>query len=298
MNDPESPQIAFKTQKNALYKGKATIVNGDFKFEFLVPKDIDYSFGKGRISYYANDATTDAIGYDTNFVVGGINTNAVIDNQGPTVQAYLNDKNFVNGGTTSSTPLLIVEAFDESGINTVGNGIGHDLIAILDGKTGDPIVLNNYYAANLDSYQSGKINYTFRNLTPGLHTLDVVIWDVNNNSSVQRITFTVVDEEEVALQHVMNYPNPFTTKTTFYFEHNQSCSTLETQIQVFSVAGKLVRTINQTVPTAGFRIDGIEWDGKDDYGDQLAKGVYVYRISIALPAGGRAEKVEKLVLLR
>lgn len=298
MNDPESPQITFKTQKNALYKGKATIVNGDFRFEFLVPKDIDYSFGKGRISYYANDASTDAIGYDTNFVVGGINTNAVLDNQGPTVQVYLNDKNFVNGGTTSSTPLLIVEAFDESGINTVGNGIGHDLIAILDGKTGDPIVLNNYYSANLDSYQSGKINYTLRNLTPGLHTLDVVIWDVNNNSSVQRITFTVVDENEIALQHVMNYPNPFTTKTTFFFEHNQSCSTLETQIQVFSVSGKLVRTINQTVPTAGFRIDGIEWDGKDDFGDQLAKGVYVYRVSIALPAGGRAEKVEKLVLLR
>lgn len=298
MNDPESPQIAFKTQKNALYKGKATVANGQFQFEFLVPKDIDYSFGKGKISYYANNVLTDAIGYDTNFIVGGINTNAQIDNQGPSIQVFLNDINFVNGGTTSTTPLLIVEAFDESGINTVGNGIGHDLIAILDGKTGEPIVLNNYYSANLDSYQSGKINYTLRNLSPGLHTLDVVIWDVNNNSSVQRITFTVVDEDQVSLQHVMNYPNPFTTKTTFFFEHNQSCSSLETQIQVFSVAGRLVRTINQIVPTAGFRIDGIDWDGKDDFGDQLAKGVYVYRVSIALPDGGRAEKVEKLVLLR
>lgn len=298
MNDPESPLISFKTQKNALYKGKATVLNGNFQFEFLVPKDIDYSFGKGRISYYANNNLTDAIGYDTNFVVGGINTNAQQDNQGPTIQVYLNDNNFVNSGTTSTSPLLIVEAFDVSGINTVGNGVGHDLIAILDGNSGDPIVLNNYYTASLDNYQSGKINYTLRNLTPGEHTLDVKIWDVNNNSSVQRLLFTVVDEEQVALQKVLNYPNPFTTKTTFFFEHNQSCSSLETQIQIFTVAGRLVRTINQTVPTAGFRIDGIDWDGKDDFGDQLAKGVYVYKISINLPSGGKAEKVEKLVLLR
>lgn len=298
MNDPESPLISFKTQKNALYKGKATVLNGDFQFEFLVPKDIDYSFGKGRISYYANNAVTDAFGFDTNFVVGGINTNAQQDNQGPAIQVYLNDNNFVNGGTTSTSPLLIVEAFDESGINTVGNGVGHDLIAILDGNSGDPIVLNNYYTASLDNYQSGKINYTLRNLTPGEHTLDVKIWDVNNNSSVQRLLFTVIDEDQVALQKVLNYPNPFTTKTTFFFEHNQSCASLETQIQIFTVSGRLVRTINQTVPTAGFRIDGIDWDGKDDFGDQLAKGVYVYKISINLPAGGKAEKVEKLVLLR
>ncbi len=298
MNDPDSPLITFKTQKNALYKGKATVLNGDFEFEFLVPKDIDYSFGKGRISYYANNNATDAIGYDTSFVVGGINTTAQQDNHGPTIQVYLNDKNFVNGGTTSTTPLLIVEAFDESGINTVGNGVGHDLIAILDGNSGDPIVLNNYYTASLDNYQSGKINYTLRNLTPGEHTLDVKIWDVNNNSSVQRLLFTVIDEDQVALQKVLNYPNPFTTKTTFFFEHNQSCASLETQIQIFTVSGRLVRTINQTVPTAGFRIDGIDWDGKDDYGDQLAKGVYVYKISINLPAGGKAEKVEKLVLLK
>ena len=298
MNDPESPLISFKTQKNALYKGKATVLNGDFQFEFLVPKDIDYSFGKGRISYYANNAVTDAFGFDTNFVVGGINTNAQQDNQGPAIQVYLNDNSFVNGGTTSTSPLLIVEAFDESGINTVGNGVGHDLIAILDGNSGDPIVLNNYYTASLDNYQSGKINYTLRNLTPGEHTLDVKIWDVNNNSSVQRLLFTVIDEDQVALQKVLNYPNPFTTKTTFFFEHNQSCASLETQIQIFTVSGRLVRTINQTVPTAGFRIDGIDWDGKDDYGDQLAKGVYVYKISINLPAGGKAEKVEKLVLLK
>jgi flagellar hook assembly protein FlgD len=108
----------------------------------------------------------------------------------------------------------------------------------------------------------------------------------------------VQEKQELSLDHVLNYPNPFTTRTTFYFEHNQVCSQLEAQVQIFTVAGRLVRTINQTVNTVGFRSQGIEWDGKDDFGDQLAKGVYVYSVKVNSPDGQKAEKIEKLVLLR
>ena len=272
--------------------------NGYFSFEFIVPKDINYSFGKGKISLYAENGSFDAAGFDTSFIVGGIDTNAPVDNQGPEVQLFLNDENFVNGGITSSSPLLIVKASDEFWINTVGNGVGHDLTLILDGNTASPIVLNDYYVADLDSYQSGEIQYNLRDLSAGQHTAEVKIWDANNNSSLARIEFTVNDAAEVTIDRVLNYPNPFTTKTTFFFEHNQSCSSLNTQIQIYTVSGRLVRTINQEVPTAGFRIEGIDWDGRDDFGDQLAKGVYVYRVSVELPEGGKAEKMEKLVLLR
>ena len=158
--------------------------------------------------------------------------------------------------------------------------------------------LNNYYAGKLDSYQSGQIQYTLKGLSVGPHTLEVKIWDVNNNSSVASIEFTVVADGNVQLDHVLNYPNPFTTKTTFYFEHNQSCSSLETQVRIYTVSGRLVKTINKQVATTGFRAEGIDWDGTDDYGDQLAKGVYVYRLAVELPDGGKAEKLEKLVLLK
>lgn len=297
-NEPSAPLVQFEEQNNALYKGKATVKNGYFSFEFIVPKDINYSFGKGKISLYAENGSFDAAGFDTSFIVGGIDTNAPVDNQGPEVQLFLNDENFVNGGITSSSPLLIVKASDEFGINTVGNGVGHDLTLILDGNTASPIVLNDYYVADLDSYQSGEIQYNLRDLSAGQHTAEVKIWDANNNSSLARIEFTVNDAAEVTIDRVLNYPNPFTTKTTFFFEHNQSCSSLNTQIQIYTVSGRLVRTINQEVPTAGFRIEGIDWDGRDDFGDQLAKGVYVYRVSVELPEGGKAEKMEKLVLLR
>ena len=193
---------------------------------------------------------------------------------------------------------MLADIFDENGINAVGNGVGHDLLAVLDGNTANPIVLNEYYSSNLDSYQSGKIEYNFSKLEKGRHTLSLKVWDVNNNSSEVSIDFTVQEKEELSLDHVLNYPNPFTTKTEFYFEHNQICTDLEVQIQIFTVSGKLVKTINQLVLTEGFRSEGISWNGLDDFGDQLAKGVYIYMIKVKSPDGKIAEKTEKLVILK
>jgi hypothetical protein len=232
------------------------------------------------------------------FYIGGFDTDAVQDVNGPDIDLYINDKNFVSGGVTDETPVLIAKLFDQNGVNTVGSGIGHDLTAVIDGNTAEPIVLNNYYTSDIDSYQSGEVRYTFPRLEKGRHVLTLKVWDVNNNSSEKSLEFNVVEKQDFTLSHVINYPNPFTTHTSFYFEHNQICSQLEAQIQVFTVSGKLVRTINQTVNTPGFRSQGVEWDGKDDFGDQLAKGVYVYAIKVNTSDGLKAEKIEKLVLLR
>lgn len=294
----DSPEIIFYTQNNRVYSGKASVANGYFEFTFVVPKDINYAIDFGKISYYAENGQTDAIGYDTMFYIGGINPNGLDDNTGPEVDLYLNDENFVNGGITDETPILIAKVFDENGINTVGNGIGHDIVAIIDEETSNPIVLNDFYTADLDSYQSGEIRYPFSTLEPGPHTLSLKVWDVNNNSSEVTLDFVVQEQIEMKLDHVLNYPNPFTTRTEFYFEHNQVCSQLDVQIQIFTVSGRLVKTINQPVHTEGFRSEGIVWDGKDDFGDQLAKGVYVYRLIARTNDEKEAEKLEKLVILK
>jgi flagellar hook assembly protein FlgD len=101
----------------------------------------------------------------------------------------------------------------------------------------------------------------------------------------------------LALSHVLNYPNPFTTKTQFYFEQNQCCQVLDVSVQIFTVSGKLVKSIDQFVQTEGFRSDPIEWDGRDDFGDKIGKGVYIYRIKVKTSEGAVAEKFEKLVIL-
>ncbi len=292
-----SPVIDFQTQKNALYKGKASVVNGYFDFSFIVPKDINYAYGNGKISYYGNNDQLDAGGSDQRFIVGGLNQAGLNDNTPPVVELYLNDENFVSGGLTDQNPTLIVKVSDENGINAVGNGIGHDIVAVLDNNTAKPIVLNEYYIADLDSYMSGKISYDFKNLAVGRHTLSFKVFDVNNNSSEVNIDFVVAEKKEITLDHVLNYPNPFTTRTEFFFEHNQVCESLEVQIHIFTVSGKLVKTINQQVKTNGYRSEGIAWDGRDDFGDEIGRGVYVYQLSAKTTEGDVASKIEKLVLL-
>lgn len=293
-----SPERTFYTQTNRVYSGKASVVNGYFEFTFVVPKDINYAIDFGKISYYADNGQTDAIGYDTMFYIGGIDPNGLNDNTGPDIDLYLNNESFVNGGITDETPILLAKVYDDNGVNTVGNGIGHDIVAILDNESSNPIVLNDFYTADLDSYQSGEIRYPFSELDPGSHTLSLKVWDVNNNSSERSIDFVVQEKEEMKLDHVLNYPNPFTTRTEFYFEHNQVCNQMDVQVQIFTVSGRLVKTINKTVLTEGFRSEGIEWDGRDDFGDQLAKGVYVYRIVATTGDDKEAEEIEKLVILR
>lgn len=302
-NDPNPPNPqgslvdTFKLQKNIIYKGKSTVNNGEFSFSFLVPKDISYSFGKGKITYYAHNGITDANGYYDKIVVGGSETNAFVDNKGPEIKLFLNDEKFVTGGTTNETPKIFALITDSSGINTVGNGIGHDVVAILDEKSSNPIVLNDYYVANLNTYQSGKIRYGLNTLAEGKHQLSLKVWDVQNNSSTAYTDFIVAKEANLALSHILNYPNPFTTKTKFFIEHNQCCVSLKVLIQIYTISGKSVKSIHQTINNEGFRFDGIEWDGKDDFGDKLARGVYIYRVSVVTSDNKKAEKIEKLVIL-
>ncbi len=296
--DPNSPVINYELQKSIVYRGKASVVNGRFAFDFVVPKDIALSIGNGKISYYAFNDHVDAGGYDTLFYIGGIDPNGIADNEGPTVEMYMNDEKFVNGSVTDESPVLLIKAYDENGINTVGNGIGHDILGVLDGDVAHPISLNDYYSSNLDDYKRGEIRYQLTGLTKGKHSMEIKIWDVNNNSSSAKVDFEVVSKTAPELDHVYNYPNPFTTHTSFMFEHNQSCNNLDVQIQVYTISGKLVKSIQQQIPTQGFRSEGISWDGKDEFGDQLAKGVYVYRLKVKNTDGQTAEKTEKLVILR
>jgi hypothetical protein len=297
-NDGGTP-FPFKLQKNVLYKGKSSITNGNWSFQFVVPKDIAYNYGFGRMSFYANNGSTDGRGYYTNLIVGGSNKNAPVDITGPTVKLFLNDDKFVFGGVTNENPLLLSFVSDSSGVNTVGNGIGHDIVAILDQNTSNQLVLNDYYQSDINTYKSGKVKYNLTKVAEGRHTLSLKVWDVYNNSSDSYTEFVVAQNAEVALKHVLNYPNPFTTHTSFMFEHNQTCSNLDVHIQIMTVGGKVVKNINQNVVTQGSRIDRdqIIWDGRDDYGSNIGKGVYIYRINVRNATGSSASQFERLVVL-
>ena len=296
-NDGGQP-FNYQLRRNIIHRGKATVTNGQFEFTFVVPKDINYQVGPGRISVYAESASTNACGYDNDRNVGSTDPNAPVDEAGPRIDLFMNDERFVPGGTTNEDPLLLAKLFDDNGINTLGSSIGHDLTAVIDGNTEAAIVLNDVYEADLNTYRSGQVRYRLNDLSEGAHTLELKAWDVHNNSSVRSIDFVVAPSAELALEHVLNYPNPFTTRTEFYFEHNRPCGELDVRLQVFTVAGRLVKTLARRLQCEGFRSEPLAWDGLDDQGDKLGRGVYVYRLSISNDAGESADKIEKLVILR
>jgi len=295
-NDNNFP-FNFDLQTSKLFKGKVSVTNGDFSYTFVVPKDIAYNYGQGKFSYYAENQVEDANGYHDNFYIGGTSDNYAEDNVGPEIELFMNDENFVFGGMTDENPILLANIYDLHGINMVGNGIGHDIIAILDEETENSFILNDYYEADLNSYQRGKVYFPFEDLEEGRHTLTVKVWDVYNNSSEARIEFVVVKSRDLVLDKVYNYPNPFTTYTEFWFEHNQPGKPMYAQVQIFTVSGKLVKTLDKHILNEGYHSTSITWDGLDEYGDKIGRGVYVYLLKVRAANYSVAEKYEKLVIL-
>ena len=298
-NDNYSPPMTFNNLGETIFRGNASVNGGQFEFGFVVPRDIKIPLGNGRISFYAkrNQLLLDKTGFNTDIKIGGIDINAVADVIPPKVRLYMNNESFVNGGITNESPFFLAFLEDEHGINTA-SGIGHDIVAILDGDETNPYILNDYYETELDDFTKGKIRFPLRNLSLGLHTITFKAWDVYNNFISEEIQFLVVGDETVTLTNVLNYPNPFVNYTQFWFTHNRPYEPLDVQVQIITITGKIVKTINQSVFTDGFLSREITWDGKDDFGDKIGKGVYVYKLTVkSTLTNEKSEKIEKLVIL-
>ncbi len=288
-----------QVQESVVYSGQATVTNGQFSLRFVVPKDINYNVGTGKISLYAFDAgkSVDAAGRLA-LPVGGAATGAARDTVPPTVALFMDNETFAFGGLTGQSTTLLANLSDNSGINTTGAGIGHEITAVLDNDPAKLTVLNDAYVGKVDDFRAGQVKYLYKDLAAGPHTLKFKAWDTYNNSAERTIEFVVAHTEQLALAHVLNYPNPFARSTTFHFDQNREGDDLDVQVQIFTVSGKLVRTLTASVPNSEPHQKSITWDGRDEYNDQLARGVYVYRVSVrAQRDRATASKFEKLVIL-
>ncbi|MCS7076457.1 MAG: type IX secretion system sortase PorU [Bacteroidia bacterium] len=291
----------FKSFKNIIFQGKSSITAGKFAFEFVVPKDIDYLLGKGKISLYFENGQVnqDGGGYNVDILVGGVNPNPPQDNQGPKIDLFMNDENFVRGGIVDDTPILIAKIYDENGINTVGTSIGHDITGRLNDDAKNDRVLNPYFTYDLNSYQSGKVNYQLEKLNEGRYTMRVKAWDVFNNSNESVTEFVVAKSAELALANVLNYPNPFSTYTEFWFEHNRPGEILEVTIQIYTISGRLIKTIQQDILSEGTQVRSIQWDGLDDFGDRISRGTYIYKLQLRSSKDKKTvSQYQKLVIIR
>ncbi len=290
--------LTFDAVESKIFRGQASVKNGVFSFEFIAPKDIRIAYGKAKISFYSDNQNIDKSGVNQEITIGGINENAPEDNKGPTITLFMDDTSFVDGGNTSESPNLIAILEDESGINTSITAVDHDIIAILDGDQANPFLLNDFYQTEIDNFTKGKVKFPFRNLEVGQHTLQFKCWDTYNNLSEATLNFIVVDDSDLVLSKVLNYPNPFINYTEFWFNHNKPNEPLEVQIQIFTVSGKLIKTINQFVQSENLS-RSISWNGLDDFGNKIGKGVYVYKLNVkSTVTNTTATKIEKLVILQ
>ena len=207
----------------------------------------------------------------------------------------MNDESFRPGGKVGASPLLIAELFDENGINTVGTGIGHDITAVIDGDYSTIMVLNNYYEADINSYQSGKIVYPLNGLEPGKHTLTLKVWDVVNNSSEATIEFVVTSDFRI--DEVVCYPNPVTDHVWFAFTHNLPGALFSTTIELFDRSGKCVERFEQQIPSDGTKSIPFRW-APSGSNVALASGMYLVRFTITSQQGFTTASTGKFIFLK
>ena len=301
LGQDESPVFVFDLQKNLIFKGKSSVENGEFSFSFIVPKDINYDYGTGKVSLYAKglvgDKLFDAYGHNLDIVIGGTSSEYIEDFEGPQIELFMNDTNFVFGGITDNNPSLYAVLFDDSGINTVGNGIGHDMLAILDEESANPIVLNDFYESDINSFRRGIINYPFNTLSDGKHTLTVRVWDVHNNSSQETLEFVVISSNNLTIQNLLNYPNPVVDYTSFYFDHNQNNEEMSIVLKILDLKGNIVKEIKDNIIPNGYKYGPIQWNGKSDSGAKLKPGMYIFSLFASLKNGEISNNSGRLILI-
>jgi len=265
-------QIAYQLMGADVFRGSVGIDMGRFTASFIVPRDITYGGNLGRVSVYATDGRADASGAIDLLPLRGADP-AFNDSIGPDIEVLVAGNPFADGDFAATSPMLTINLFDESGINITGE-VGHQITVQTDRNSKTRQDVTDLFTYNTGSFQRGSVQYQIPGLSPGDHPVTIRAWDNFNNSSAITLTLTVVEDVDLRITDVMNYPNPFDKATTFTFELTQDA---EVTVHVYTVAGTLVRSFSNITGLRGF--NQVDWEGTDRDGDFLANGAYLYKIT-------------------
>jgi len=293
LNNDGDGGMSYYDRPNTLYAGNVDVKKGKFSFSFMLPKDIKYNYGCGRINYYAKneDNSAEAQGYFENFIIGGTNTGYATDTVGPNAHLYLNSENFVSGGKVNQTPLFIAKLSDKDGINTMGSGIGHDIRLTLDNDPTKSYILNDNFQSDPNSYTSGVATYRLPALSNGKHTLTFKVSDLLNNSSTSSIEFEVISGLAPQIFAVYNYPNPVKSNTSIIVQHDRPETILSTTVEIFDLTGRKIWSFSQA------NADNISWDLISTNGQKVKNGIYLYRVNIKTTDSNVTSKTNKMLIL-
>lgn len=301
-NDEDSYKAPFKVIDHLIYKGQARANNGEFEYTFVVPTNISSSFGNGKISYYATEKTNNDRFYDANggyidFMIGGLDESIENDLQGPEINVYLDTYDFKSGDPTTNSPFVMIDLFDENGINNIQLGFGKEIKSILDKQTTN--YLDDRYKPVDNSYKEGKIEYRLDELEFGEHELTVKAWDMYDNPSEKTIIFLVISPQTINIYDAMNHPNPFANYTEFVFNHNQTEETeLLVNIILYDMMGKQVWNYQERVAVLGNSIEPIAISAGDQHISNLKTGLYTYLLEATNSKGQKVTQKQKLIVVK
>lgn len=288
----EKYPFTYKDRIGILFKGEATVTDGRFETRFMVPKDIQYNYGTGRITYYANDTLqgTEGIGYYENYTVGGSDPDVVYETDGPEVDIYLNSTQFVSGGQVDERPMFIAYLSDPNGINTSGSGIGHDLLLTIDNSSDQSWNLNEVFVTTGGDFRQGSIHYKMAEMTEGKHTLSFRAWDLLNNSTTKTLDFEVVKNMAPEVFDIISYPNPVRSAETLHINivHDRPESILEIEINIFDVSGRRVYSTQETCTTS------LTIQPQEAF---CGGGVYLYQMRIRTQNSEYTTKTRKIIVI-
>ncbi|HTY00697.1 MAG TPA: type IX secretion system sortase PorU [Bacteroidota bacterium] len=289
---------SYTATGSTIFRGDNTVARGRFHATFVVPKDIFFgdSTGRGRMVAYCTNSTSDAEGYTGNIAFSGTDSVSTHDNAGPAITIYLNSRTFRQGDLVGPNPVLLADLADSNGINTSASGIGHRIEAWLN-NSAQSVDLTDAYTSTINNYRQGTVQYQLSSLPVGKNTLRIRAWDSFNNSSTVETEFQVASDENLVITDVMNFPNPFSAGITYFTFHQNQQTPLNVRIKVYTVAGRMIKSIEST--TGGESFVKIPWDGRDADGDGIANGVYLYKV-VASTVDGKftSEALGKLAIVK
>lgn len=296
-NDNEGTNVAFSQQKNILYRGSDSIHNGTFRYEFIVPRDVAYTFDFGKLSHFAKSGNNIATGSYSNILFGGFNDTVDLSIVRPDIRLFMNDSSFRNGGITDNNPAIFAILHDKVGINSVGSGLGHDITAIIDDNYNEILTLNDYYETDIEDNHKGFLRYYLNDLEPGLHTLTLKAWNIYNYSNSATITFLVKNPgEDPEMNMCVNIaPNPSTERATIRVEHNIQGAIDNAHLEIFDMNGRLVKTFDPQVNDNSFAVGPVTWDFTTNAGISVPNGIYLLRATITTKDGEKLFKKGKIV---
>ena len=192
-----------------------------------------------------------------------------------------------------NTPIFYAHLWDEFGINTIGTGIGHDIILKLNNDPNQTYVLNDYYTAALGDYKSGAVKFNLPKLSDGEYSLFFRAWSLQNISTTNELNFVVKSDTPATVEEFTVYPTPATEYVNFYVKYDRPEDIIDIEFSVIDLAGNTLWR-----STEEYMSKDAEYTSKWDFNSSrpAGNGIFIAKVKITTSEGAITHFAKKIII--